>query len=167
MIGREGMTDIISTGRAPMRAIVQASGEAYRIDATIFASAVSESPSLAGLLLRYQLYLLTQVAYTALSHGSFTVPQRLARWLLMAHDRVDGDEIEVVHDFMAWMLGVRRAGITEAISQFKANGCIDAKRGKIIVLSRELLEEKAAGSYGRPEAEYQRAFAQLALARDG
>jgi hypothetical protein len=102
-----------------------------------------------------------QVAYTALSHGSYTIEERLARWLLMCHDRVDGDDLPLVHEFLSMMLGVRRPGVTIAVQTLEATGIIKAKRGHIIVQDRARLEEVAGGSYGVPEAEYRRLFGQL------
>ena len=80
----------------------------------------------------------------------------LARWLLMAHDRLDGDELPLIHDFLALMLGVRRAGVTVAIHELEMQGLIEGKRGRIAIIDREGLEEAAAGLYGTPEAEYER-----------
>lgn len=158
MIGREGMTDMISAGRCPMQAVVQYPGSGHRLDAERFDATIWASSALARLVLKFERCLLTQVAFNALSHGRFTVPQRLARWLLMVHDRADHDEVPVAHEFMAWMLGVRRAGITEALAKLRSAGAIRTGRGKIAILSRSKLKEEAAGSYGRPESEYATAF---------
>ena len=73
---------------------------------------------------------------------------RLARWLLMCHDRVDGDDIQITHDFLSMMLGVRRAGVTTTIHILEGNGLIRAKRGVITVLDRDKLEELADNAYG-------------------
>ena len=74
----------------------------------------------------------------------------------MCHDRVDGDEILLKHDFLSMMLGVRRSGVTLAMQQLEGAGRIRARRGRITVVNRELLEEMADGGYGTPEAEYAR-----------
>ena len=158
IIGREGMTDMISAGRSPMQAVVQYSGNGHRLDAERFEAAIGASSALARLVLKYERCLLTQVAFNALSHGRFTVPQRLARWLLMVHDRADHDEVLVAHEFMAWMLGVRRAGVTEALAKLRLAGAIQTGRGRIAILSRSKLKDEAGGSYGRPESEYAAAF---------
>jgi len=102
-----------------------------------------------------------QIGQTALANGSHTLEQCLARWLLMCHDRVDGDDLPLVHEFLSMMLGVRRPGVTIAVQTLEATGIIKAKRGHIIVQDRARLEEVAGGSYGVPEAEYRRLFGQL------
>ncbi|MDB5569241.1 MAG: cyclic nucleotide-binding protein [Hyphomicrobiales bacterium] len=158
MIGREGMTHVPSVGRSPMQAVVQAPGTGFGIAASAFNLVVSESLTLTTLLLKYQRCFATQLAFSALSHGSFNVEERLARWLLMAHDRIEDDKIQVVHEFMAWMLAVRRAGVTDALHRLREAGAIETGRGSIVIKSRTLLLEKAGESYGRPEAEYAQAF---------
>ena len=79
-----------------------------------------------------------------------------ARWLLMCHDRLDGDDLPLKHEFIALMLGVRRASVTEALNILERRGIIRASRGNIVVLDRARLEETAGDSYGVPEAEYRR-----------
>ena len=87
-----------------------------------------------------------------------TVEQRLARWLLMAHDRLDGDELPLTHEFLAIMLGVRRPGVTVSLNLLEQDGLIDANRGVISIVDRKGLEEKSNGAYGVPEAEFRRLF---------
>jgi CRP-like cAMP-binding protein len=106
--------------------------------------------------LRYVEAFQVQVAHTALSHGSYTIEERLARWLLMCHDRLDGDDLPLVHEFLALMLGVRRSGVTLALQILEGAGVIHAKRGLITVHDRAKLQEIAGGSYGVPEVEYRR-----------
>jgi CRP-like cAMP-binding protein len=97
-----------------------------------------------------------QMANTALANSKVKVDARLARWLLMAHDRVDGDQVELTHEFLALMLGVRRAGVTLAIQRLEERKLIRAARGRLTIRNRRGLEEAANGSYGVPEAEYAR-----------
>jgi CRP-like cAMP-binding protein len=156
MIGREGMSDMVPGGRTPLESICQVPGTMNRIEREVFLSATHESADLSDLIMRYENFLLMQLSYTALSHGSFTIEERLARWLLMVHDRVDGDEIPLVHDFFSWMLAVRRAGVTNAIKALRELGAIEPGRGVIRILDRAVLKEQAAGSYGPAEAEYER-----------
>jgi CRP-like cAMP-binding protein len=156
MFGREGMSDMVPSGRTPLESIVQVSGQAHRIEREAFQNAVRKSAELSDLMLRYENFMLLQLSYTALSHGSFTIDERLARWLLMVHDRLDGDEIPLVHEFFSWMLAVRRSGVTEGFKALRARGCIDTGRGFIRILDRAMLIELASGSYGPAEAEYQR-----------
>ena len=80
----------------------------------------------------------------------------MARWLLMAHDRVEGDEFRLTHEFLAVMLGVRRPGVTVALHFLEGAGLIRSTRGLVTVLDREGLEEATEGFYGVPEAEYER-----------
>ena len=156
MVGWEGMSDMALGGRSPMEVVVQLSGEAFRIEQKVFVDALLKSASLTNIMLRYQTALLIQVSYTALSHGGFTVPERLARWLLMVHDRAEGDEFPLVHEFFSWMLAVRRAGVTEALRELRLHGAISTGRGTVKILDRDMLIELASGSYGPPEAEYER-----------
>jgi len=90
-----------------------------------------------------------------------TVEERLARWLLMSHDRQDDDEIPLTHDFLALMLGVRRPSVTIALHSLESLGFIKATRGLIVVRKREELEDFAGPGYGVPEAEYERLIGQL------
>ena len=121
---------------------------------------IDERPSLHRVLLRYAQVMSVQTSGTAFANAEHTVETRLARWLLMCHDRVDGDDIPITHEFMAMMLGVRRAGVTTAMHILQGNGLIVAKRGVITVLDRERLEELADNAYGLPEAEYARQMAE-------
>src|SRR5215204_5391404 len=88
-------------------------------------------------------------------------PDQPCAWRLMSHDRVDGDDLPLVHEFLSMMLGVRRSGVTIAAQTLEATGIIKATRGHIIVRDRARLEEAAGGSYGVPEAEHRRLFGQL------
>ncbi|MFL5518047.1 MAG: Crp/Fnr family transcriptional regulator, partial [Gemmatimonadales bacterium] len=100
-----------------------------------------------------------QTASTAYANANHSLESRLARWLLMCHDRVDGNDIPITHEFMAMMLGVRRAGVTTATHILEGNRLIRARRGVITIRDRERLEEMTDGAYGLPEAEYARLMA--------
>ncbi len=93
---------------------------------------------------------------SALSYGRFSLDERLARWILMCHDRLRQDEIVLTHEFLSLMLGTRRAGVTTAMHILEGMGMIRSKRGVVIVLNREKLIDTAGGSYGVAEAEYAR-----------
>ena len=86
------------------------------------------------------------------------IGERLARWLLMARDRLDSDEMLLTHEFLALMLGVRRAGVTEALQAFESKALLETAHGSLTIKDREGLEESANGLYGSPEAEYERLF---------
>jgi CRP-like cAMP-binding protein len=159
IFGRDGMSGtsvLLGSDRSPHESFVQIAGTALRMDADKFIEATRQSRSLHQLLLRYVETFQVQVAHTALSHGSYTIEERLARWLLMCHDRLDGDDLPLVHEFLALMLGVRRSGVTLALQIVEGAGVIRAKRGLITVRDRAKLLEIAGGSYGVPEAEYRR-----------
>jgi CRP-like cAMP-binding protein len=95
-----------------------------------------------------------QTSHSALANGRYTIQERLARWLLMCLDRMDGDDLPLTHEFLSLMLGVRRSGVTEALHVLEGVNIVKAGRGTIRVLNRERLEEIAGGCYGLPEAEY-------------
>jgi CRP-like cAMP-binding protein len=159
LIGREGFVGIsiiLFVDSAPSQVMVQAEGRALRISRAKLLNAIRKSPSLSATLLRFAHTFTVQIAQTALSNGHFTIHQRLARWLLMCQDRVDSHEFPMTHKFLAIMLAVRRAGITDALNYLEGKKAIRAMRGRIVILNRAALEEMAGGSYGVPEQEYKR-----------
>ena len=163
IIGRDGVTGtsiLHGADITPHETFTQIPGSALRMVADDLRTAIRNSRSLHEHLLRYAEAFNVQVAYTALSHGSYTIEERLARWLLMCHDRVDGDDLPLVHEFLSMMLGVRRPGVTIAVQTLEGAGVIQAKRGHIVVRDRARLEEAAGGSYGVPEAACRRLFGQ-------
>jgi Crp-like helix-turn-helix domain len=121
-----------------------------------YGAAMKQSWPLADVLLKFAYAFLIQVTHSALAHSSFKTQQRLARWLLMAQDRVDGDEIPLTHEFLAMMLGTRRASVTEALNVLEKRGTIECKRGRILVRDRPGLEIAAGDCYGPPESELAR-----------
>src|SRR5215203_2947733 len=98
---------------------------------------MNESQSLEDSLLGWTYKFLNQTANTAFSNGTATLEERLARWLLMAHDRLDGDEIPLTHEFLSLMLGVRRAGVTVALNYLESRGVIRMSRGHIVITDRD------------------------------
>lgn len=159
LIGREGLSGtpvLLGTDRTPHECFIQTSGDALRIAAGEIWAAVKERPALHLRLLRFVQAFTVQVAQTALSNGSYTLEERLARWLLMCHDRVDGDVLTTTHEFLSIMLGVRRPGVTEALHILEGARVIKAERGSVTVLDRAKLEAVAGESYGVAEAEYAR-----------
>jgi CRP-like cAMP-binding protein len=119
MIGREGLVGasavLLGAGTTPYQQFVQSPGEMLVIEATAFCAAVEHSPTLRKLMLRYVQTKLVQARQTAFVNAAYTMDVRLARWILMCHDRSDGDEIPVTHEFIAMMLGVQRSGTTLAV----------------------------------------------------
>jgi CRP-like cAMP-binding protein len=159
IIGPEGLTGtsvLLGTDRTPHECFVQTPGKGLRIQVEDLCHAVSVSASLHQHLLRFVQALIIQMSQTALANGSHTIEQRLARWLLMCHDRVDGDDLATTHEFLSLMLGVRRAGVTETLKTLEDRGLISTKRGQITVLDRAKLKAVAGDSYSVPEAEYAR-----------
>jgi CRP-like cAMP-binding protein len=150
------MPILLGTDRTPHECFIQTLGAGLRIRADDLRRAMASSASLHQHLLRFVQAFTIQMGQTALSNGSHTIEERLARWLLMCHDRVDGDELSTTHEFLSLMLGVRRAGVTLALQALEGRGLVSTKRGQVTVLDRAKLEEVAGDSYGVAEAEYAR-----------
>jgi CRP-like cAMP-binding protein len=150
IIGAEGMTGIpivLGNDRSPNENFIQVAGHAKRIEADALRAAISSSRSLERAFLKCAHSFLNQVANTALANGTATLEERLARWLLMANDRLGGYDVPLTHEFLSLMLGVRRAGVTTALNFFAQRGIIDLKRGGIIINDREELKANTNGSY--------------------
>jgi CRP-like cAMP-binding protein len=159
LIGREGMTGltiVLGNHRSPHSTYMQSPGRGQRIAAVKFRKAMQASASMQGLLLKYVQAFMVQTAHTAIANARTKLDQRLARWLLMAHDRLDGDNLPLTHEFLSLMLGVRRAGVTEALHVLTTEKLIRSARREIVVLDRKGLERRAGESYGVPEAELRR-----------
>ena len=164
LIGREGMTGLavlMGTDRTPYDTYIQLGGRGWRVKVDDFSRAIKQNPTLHGLLLQFGHAFVVQAAYTALANARSKLEERLARWLLMAHDRADGDQIPLTHEFLALMLGVRRPGVTLALSFLVKQGLIGTSRGFISITDRRGLEKSSNGAYGEPEAEFQRLFGAL------
>jgi len=161
IIGCEGMTGtaiLLGTDRSPHETYIQLKGKAQKISASDLRRVTSRSPSLLAALLKFAHAFMVQTAHTAIANGRAKLHERLARWILMAHDRVPGDTLYLTHEFLALMLAVRRAGVTETIHVLQKQKLIDAHRAEITVLNRKGLEKVAGTFYGAPEAEYRRLF---------
>jgi CRP-like cAMP-binding protein len=162
--GRDGVgptAGVLGVDRCPHLHIMQVGGVGHRISTEKLSIAMAESSSLRALLLRFVQVFMVQMGHTALSNNSLLIAQRLARWLAMCHDRLDGNELPLTHEFLGIMIGVRRASVTEAIQILENKKIISARRGAIAVLDRARLEATAAESYGVPEAEYRRIIGSL------
>jgi CRP-like cAMP-binding protein len=159
LIGREGMTGsavVLGGEQSPHSTYIQVAGEGLRLPATELRKAMDESDSLRNLLLRFVQVFMVQTAHTAIANARSHIDQRLARWILMAQDRTRDNTLPLTHEFLALMLGVRRAGVTEALQSLKRQKLIDTGRNKIMVLNRKGIELMAGSSYGTPEKEYRR-----------
>ncbi|RUU33310.1 Crp/Fnr family transcriptional regulator [Mesorhizobium sp. M6A.T.Ce.TU.002.03.1.1] len=159
LIGMEGMTGaLVALGgdRAAHDTYMQLAGSGLRVPAPALSSALSESTTLKALLLLYVQTLYIQTSYTALVNARSKLDERLARWLLMCHDRVRNDRLAITHEFISVMLGVRRPGVTVAIQELEGRGLIRATRGEIVIRDRDGLFQLADGTYSEPEREYER-----------
>ena len=159
IIGCDGMTGlpvVLGNDRSPNETFIQVEGTGSRIAADDLRQAMRQSASLSRVLLNFVNAFLIQTSHTALSNGTATLEERLARWLLMGQDRLGGDEVPLTHEFLSLMLGVRRAGVTGALNQLDRKGVIRLSRGRIWIVDRDDLINSANGSYGIPEAMAQR-----------
>jgi CRP-like cAMP-binding protein len=156
LIGREGMTGlavVMATDRTPHETFMQLEGGGRRIRAEDLRQAMARSATLHRSFLRYGHAFTLQIARTAIANGRSKIEERLARWLLMAHDRIDGDDLALTHEFLAQMLGVRRPGVTIALHELETHGLIRTSRGFISIVDRKGLEASSNGAYKPPEAE--------------
>jgi CRP-like cAMP-binding protein len=154
--GTSGTAVVLGNHRSPHSTYMQVAGEGQRISALELRKAMNASASLRGLFLKYVQAFMVQTAHTAIANARAKLDQRLARWILMAHDRVRSNTLPLTHEFLSLMLGVRRAGVTEALQSLTKQKLIEAGRGQIIVRNRKGIERSAGESYGVPEAEYRR-----------
>jgi len=163
LFGRDGFWPAsltLDTDRSPYQCIVQIAGEGHRMPVEALRQAMAESRPLRELLSRFAQTLTVQVSYTALSNAVHPIDERLARWLLMCHDR-SGNEMPLTHEFMGTMLAVRRPSVTTALHVLEGNGFIRGTRGVVTMRDRRAMEEFAGDAYGRPEAEYARLIGPL------
>ena len=154
--GMSGLSVVLRSEFSVLESFMQVEGEGLSIASDVFRDLMDENRSLQNHFLRYMQVMTTQTAQTALSNGQAKLEERLARWLLMCHDRINGDELQLTHEFLSIMLGVRRAGVTVGTHMLEGKGLIRANRGNIIILDRDGLEAEAQESYGVPEEEYRR-----------
>jgi CRP-like cAMP-binding protein len=159
LFGREGMSEVatvMGTDHSPFEAYVQAVGiSALRLPTRALTDGMIKSATMRLHLLKYAQAMTIQLSSSIAAAGQ-TIDQRLARWLLMFHDRVEDDIVPLTHDLIAILLNVRRPGVTEAIHSLSDDHLITATRGRIAINDRAGLEDLAAGGYGLAEAEYER-----------
>jgi CRP-like cAMP-binding protein len=171
LYGREGMSGasvVLGAEQSPHQSMVQVGDPTSLVIASdALLAACAKSAGLHRLLLRYVQSLTVQAALTAASNAHYALPERLARWLLMCHDRVEGDRIELTHEFIAMMLAVRRSGVTVTLHTLEGTGAIRSQRGIVTVIDRARLEEIAGDAYGEAEAEYRRLIGPFGRGRHG
>jgi CRP-like cAMP-binding protein len=158
--GFVGLPVLLGTDRTPHEVFMQIEGHGLCIEAQKFIELVEKRSAMRRVFLRFAHAMNIQTAQTAFANANNSVESRLARWLLMCHDRVKGNDIPLTHEFMAMMLGVRRAGVTVTLHILEGNKLIRAKRGVVTVLDRPRLIELADDGYGQAEAEYARVMAE-------
>jgi CRP-like cAMP-binding protein len=157
MVGREGMLGAhlaLGVTTAPLRALVQGPGTAWRIGAVAFRAELARSKPLRRGLNRYLYVLMAQLAAATACLRFHQIGPRLARWLLMSQDRAHADRFHVTHEFLAYMLGVRRVGVTAAAGALQRSGLIEYHRGELEVLDRAGLEAAACGCYAADRRSY-------------
>jgi CRP-like cAMP-binding protein len=157
VIGNEGMVGLsvlLGVKISPTRALVQGEGSAMRMKSATFRKAINGDGSMLKLLYRSTHALMTQISQSAACNRFHNVEARLARWLLMTHDRMGTDEFRLTQQFLSDMLGVRRVGVTNAATALQRNKLITYSRGQITVLNRAGLEAAACKCYSIIKAEY-------------
>jgi CRP-like cAMP-binding protein len=159
MIGNEGLVGVpvvLDADTSPLEAMVQIPGFGLRMEANVLREETVRCTALSRLLLRFVHALHIQVSVSAACNGRHTLPERLARWLLTARDRATSDKMPFSHEFLAMMLGVRRAGVTIAVGTLKAAGLIHNTHGQVTILDRQGLEAACCECYRMVRNEYRR-----------
>lgn len=149
-IGSEGMVGavlVLTTSVVPHQYFVQIAGSGYRIAATKLKAVAEHNREMRERILHYQAAFLSQTMQTAACNGLHSIQQRCCRWLLLSHDRADSNPFVLTHEFLAIMLGVRRASVTDMLQPLQARGLIESHRGEITVLKRKGLESGSCECY--------------------
>jgi CRP-like cAMP-binding protein len=166
LVGNEGVVGIalfMGGETTPNRAMVQGGGKAFRMKAKTMLDEFNRGGEFQHLLLRYTQALITQISQTAVCNRLHSVEQRLCRWLLMTHDRTDSDELQMTHEFISNMLGVRREGVTVAAHRLQEVGMISYVRGHIDILDRTRLLKHVCECYEVVKAEHERLLGKKAF----
>lgn len=159
LAGREGMVcaaTFLGVNSSPHQGIVQVAGGAMRMRASALRDEFKRGGKLQDLLLLYTQAHLVQIAQTSVCNRLHALEARLSRWLLMIHNRVDGDEFLLTQDIISIMLGAQRTGVTDAAGALQKKGIISYRRGRIVILDRQKLEERSCECYWIVKEEYDR-----------
>lgn len=154
--GAVGLPPFVGAGSSVNRVFVQVPGKALRIEASYLQKAIHANAPLRKLFLKYHDAFQFQVSQSVACNGLHCLPERCCRWLLMTHDRVEGDELLLTHEFLSVMLGVRRPSVTEILHGLKERNLITYSRGRIRVLDRQGLEDGSCECYRAVRDEYDR-----------
>lgn len=157
IVGREGMLGVqvaLGVSTVPLHALVQGPGTAWRIDTKVFRAELAGSAALQRGINRYVYVLMAQMATASACLRFHLIGQRLARWLLMSQDRAGSDSFPITQEFLSYMLGVRRVGVTAAAGVLQRNGLIEYNRGDLKVLNRPGLEAAACSCYAADKQTY-------------
>jgi CRP-like cAMP-binding protein len=154
--GMAGMSVLLGVDAVPYRHTVQVAGRARRMSASALAAELATNVTLRTILNRYHAAFNTQVMQGMACNGLHSVIQRCCRWLLTTQDRLGTQELNITHEFLAQMLGVRRASVTEVLRPLQTDGLIRASRGKVVILDSKRLAEASCECYGIIRREYQR-----------
>ena len=155
-LGLVGVPAVLGTMYAPNRCIMEIEGEALQLDCENLNLAMDRRPPIRRLLLRYVQALLVQNSQTVLCNVRHELEERLARWLLLARDRLDDNVIPLTHDLFSMMLGVRRASVTEALAALEASGALKRHHKAVEIQDRTILETRVCDCYRIIAAEYRR-----------
>ena len=158
-IGNEGFVGLpvlLGDDRAPTSVYIQVPGAGLRMRAEVFRDELERSAPLRATMLRYAHALFNQVAQSAACAALHSLEQRCCRWMLMTRDRMPSDEFLLTQEFLAMMLGVRRAGVTVAASGLRRDGLIDYKRGSVTIIDRRGLEQRTCECYSVSKREFDR-----------
>lgn len=150
IVGREGMTDMaifLGSKTSPLRCFIQIPGYGLRVPSSAIVDAYRQSEAVRVKFNFFAYNMMYQIAHTALANAAFPVERRLARWILLCNDRLDGDEVAMTHEFLSVMLNVRRAGVTLALRSLQNKGFLQTGRGSIQIIDRKGLEGFAGDAY--------------------
>jgi CRP-like cAMP-binding protein len=145
--GASGMPAVLGLSRSPLREVVQISGSGFRVKVTTLREILPSTPALQAILSSYAAGLAMQVAQTAACNRLHKIEERLARWLLIAQDRLDSGLVPITHDFLATMLGTDRPSVTLAAGILQRKAIISYNRGSLKILNRKRLEQFACECY--------------------